>query len=124
MRLPAVLAVLSTAALASEPANFDAFLQSGRVVSLPGEAQALPGYASSVEPRLGVPAFFWAVPPAPGTPSPRSLGLTAEQAARRHLFTHAALYRLPVEQLAGSALVPWVLLLTSRRRRARQTPGR
>ncbi len=50
------------------------------------------GQVSSIEPRYGVPTFFWSSPAA----SPRAyrdMGLTPEQAARRYLLTHAELYR-------------------------------
>lgn len=49
------------------------------------------GLVSSIEPRLGVPTFFWS---SPGSARGfRDLGLTPEQAARRYLLTHAELYR-------------------------------
>ncbi len=48
---------------------------------------------TSIEPRLGVPTFLWSSPPALGGTTFRTMGLTAEQAARRYLVAHAELYR-------------------------------
>lgn len=89
MRLLSALVLIASSAFARDLPNVDAFLKSPVV----RPAIAGDGHVASVEPRLGVPTFFWAAPPAPGTRSPRDQGLTIEQAARRHLFTHAALYR-------------------------------
>ncbi|MDP2269894.1 MAG: myxosortase-dependent M36 family metallopeptidase [Archangium sp.] len=101
--LPALLLLGATASFAFEQPNLDAFTASKELRALPDGA--FDGHVSSIEPRLGVPTFFWAAPPAPGTRSPRDSGLTAEQAARRHLFAHAGLYRAAAAQLAESTLV-------------------
>lgn len=101
--LPALLLFGATASFAFEQPNLDAFTASKEVRALTDGAFG--GHVTSLEPRLGVPTFFWAEPPAAGTSSPRDSGLTAEQAARRHLFTHARLYRARSAQLAESTLV-------------------
>ncbi|MDP1824384.1 MAG: M36 family metallopeptidase [Archangium sp.] len=54
------------------------------------------GHVSSSEPRLGVPTFFWA---GPGSQQPVR-ALTPEEAARRYLVAHAALYRTTPAHLA------------------------
>ncbi|MDP1827466.1 MAG: myxosortase-dependent M36 family metallopeptidase [Archangium sp.] len=101
MRLLPALILIASAAFARDLPNVDAFLDSTGVRPAPSGD----GHIASVEPRLGVPTFFWAAPPAPGTRSPRDQGLGIEQAARRYLFTHAAMYRAEPAQLAEAALV-------------------
>lgn len=101
MRFLSALVLTASTTFARDLPNVDAFLDSTVV----HPAIAGDGHVASVERRLGVPTFFWAAPPAPGTRSPRDQGLTVEQAARRYLFTHAALYRSAPAQLAEAALV-------------------
>lgn len=72
---------------------------------LPSRSLTATSHVASVEPRLGVPTFFWAAPPPDGARSLRDQGLSVEQAARRHLFSHAALYRAQPAELAESPLV-------------------
>lgn len=52
-------------------------------------------------PRLGVPTFFWAAPVRGGR-SLRAQGLSAVEAARRHLVEHAPLYRGTAAQWASA----------------------
>jgi hypothetical protein len=60
------------------------------------------GRISSSEPRLGVPTFFWSSRKSAG-PALRSLGLSPEQAARRHIAEHAELYRGHASSLLDSS---------------------
>ncbi len=88
--------------LASEPANRSLPRLSERDL-----ARALPGVASEQEGRLGVPSFYWSALPEQPLHW-REAGVTAEQAARRHLFSHAALYRfLPGELAQAQAFRTW-----------------
>ncbi|MDP3237855.1 MAG: M36 family metallopeptidase [Myxococcales bacterium] len=90
----------------------DAFLRSRDVRAVAGPEGLSPaaraalrnGMMSSSEPRLGVPTFFWVGQPPAGTRTPRDQGLTAEQVARRTLFTHAELYRADRATWADSRL--------------------
>lgn len=59
---------------------------------------------SSMEPRFGVPTFVWLEAPRAGARGPRDEGLSAEQVARRVLFTHAELYRGEPVVWAGARL--------------------
>ncbi|HEY3450673.1 MAG TPA: myxosortase-dependent M36 family metallopeptidase [Myxococcales bacterium] len=61
----------------------------------------LQGRVSSLEPRFGVPTFFWATRDL--EPAPRSLGMQAEEAARFHLSRHAELYRATAGSLLESS---------------------
>lgn len=61
------------------------------------------GRVSQVEPRFGVPSFYWAGRD-PAFQSLRDQGVTAEQAARRYLFAYAGLYRLDAKGSAEKAL--------------------
>lgn len=91
-----LVALAGATALAGQ--DVDAFL------SQPGErpAPAWPsGAVTSTEPRLGVPTFFWAAPVRGGR-SLRAQGLSAVEAARRHLVEHAALYRGTAAQWASA----------------------
>lgn len=99
-----LLLLLASTALARELPNVDAFLDAKTTRALP-DTTAFDGHVSGVEERLGVPTFFWAAPPRAGTRSFRAQGLSPEQAARRHLFTHAGLYRALPAQLAEASLV-------------------
>ncbi len=96
----------ASAALA-EKTNLDVFVSTPgdraivdvRALSPMGQRALTEGRVSTIEPRLGVPTFFWAAAQA----APRSLrdmGLSPEQAARRHLFTHGELYRQDPKQIA------------------------
>ncbi len=106
MRLIAALLVFAgTTSFARDLPNLDAFTSSTVTRPLPDAASTFDGVVTGTEPRLGVPTFFWAAPPAPGTRSPRDLGLNIEQAARRYLFAHAGLYRADAAELAEAALV-------------------
>ena len=60
------------------------------------------GWISQVEPRLGVPTFYWAERSHAGRKTLRELGLTPVQAARRYLFENAAMYRQSSAALAES----------------------
>lgn len=79
----------------------DAFLTRVDRVGLPtsegltptGRAALASAFISSTEPRLGVPTFLWLAQPPSGARTPKEQGLSAEQVARRTLFTHAELYR-------------------------------
>lgn len=78
--------------------NYDQFGASSAQRELPrlsaaAKARAGIGFASSVEPRLGVPAFWWQELPDLKL-NWREAGVTAVEAARRHLFDHRELYRL------------------------------
>lgn len=96
-----VVLLLATAASAQQREPFDAFLAGRGANPLVDARQLSPqarqafelGQVSSVEPRYGVPKFFWASRPPPGTRSFRAQGLTAQQAARWFLLQHAELYR-------------------------------
>ena len=100
--ITAVLALSSVALAANEPRQraVDAFLSrrdvkplvDPRGLSSAGRAAFTGGFASSIEPRYGVPTFFWAAPRT-GERTYREMGLSAAQAARRYLLTHAELYR-------------------------------
>ncbi|MEW5737675.1 MAG: myxosortase-dependent M36 family metallopeptidase [Myxococcota bacterium] len=59
---------------------------------------------TSVDERLGVPMFVWATRD-PRAADLRASGVTAEEAARRVLFTWAALYRTTGAKLAEASLV-------------------
>lgn len=62
MRPLCALVLIASAAFARDLPNVDAFLDSTVV----RPAIAGDGHVASIEPRLGVPSFFWAAPPAPG----------------------------------------------------------
>ncbi|MBL8952485.1 MAG: myxosortase-dependent M36 family metallopeptidase [Myxococcaceae bacterium] len=88
--------------------GFDAFLNETTQRAI--DVDALPasvrdrvksGRVSAVEPRLGVPTFFWAERDAR---SLRDTGITSEEAARRHLFAYAELYRFAPAVLAKARL--------------------
>lgn len=99
-----VVCLASAAFAAGAPENFDAFTASPPSTALPSAANDVPGHVAHVEQRLGVPTFFWAAP----STAPRSFrdqGLTPEQAARRYLLAHAALYRTDAVSLAESPVV-------------------
>lgn len=70
----------------------DAFLESTERLPLPATPLAVSGTVSEVEPRFGVPTFYWADAARPAR-SLKDAGLSATEAARRHLAQHAALYR-------------------------------
>lgn len=97
-RLSIAVAALCSALAHAAP---DAFLTRGErreliapeALSIDARQAFANGFISSTEPRLGVPTFFWAGRPPAGARTPRDMGLTAEQVARRTLFTHAELYR-------------------------------
>ena len=105
----AALALASTAVWAGPP-EVDALATSTRRLDVPTRlsdgTQALVDRAriSSVDERLGVPTFVWAERD-PRAADLRAAGVTAEQAARRVLFSWAELYRVPGAQLAEAALV-------------------
>ena len=105
MRTFSAFVLIATASLGKDLPNFDAFASSKTVRGLSASPSAFDGHVASIEPRLGVPTFFWAAPSPPGTPSPRKLGLDIEQAARRYLFAHAGLYRAQPAELAESPMV-------------------
>ena len=63
------------------------------------QAHVRAGRISSTEERYGVPTFFWAARE-PNQKGLASVGLTPEQAARRHLYTYAELYRFEPSKLA------------------------
>lgn len=106
-RFMSALLVSSVALAANQPldsaedlAAVDAFLSrreslplvDPRGLSRAGRAALTSGLVSSIEPRYGVPTFFWAAP-LKGERSYRDMGLSPAQAARRYLLTHAELYR-------------------------------
>ena len=102
-RLSIVLVTLSLASSASArgpSSNLDVFTSSGgsrtgvdvRGLAPQTRARVIEGQIASIEPRLGVPTFFWAARN-PTSHSLRDIGLTASQAARRHLFDYGELYR-------------------------------
>ena len=105
MRALAVSLLVASASFGKDLPNVDAFAASKSVRAPPESLNAFDGHVASIERRLGVPTFFWAAPPAMGTRSPRDLGLSIEQAARRYLFTHAGLYRAAPGDLADSPMV-------------------
>jgi large repetitive protein len=101
--MSALLALSSVALAANEPVKekrIDAFLSrresrplvDPRGLTSAGRAAFANGVVSSIEPRYGVPTFFWSSPRA-GERSYRDMGLSPAQAARRYLLTHAELYR-------------------------------
>jgi hypothetical protein len=102
--------VLLCVLAAGGPPSFDAFLASPPVYApgdaLDAQARALfdHAYVSGFEARTGVPTVLWAPPPFAGQRSLRDLGLTDEQAARRHLFTWAPVYRFAPGALAEATL--------------------
>lgn len=95
-----LLSSLVMAATNEAPPAIDAFLSrresrplvDPRGMTSVGRAAFNAGLVSSVEPRYGVPTFFWSAPQ-PGARSYREMGLTPEQAARRYLLTHVEIYR-------------------------------
>jgi hypothetical protein len=99
-RLTLLTALCASVSFAQAPRR-DAFLQRGEARALPAVGELSPmtraavsaGFVSSIERRLGVPTFFWVGQPPTGARTPKDLGLSAEQVARRTLFTHAELYR-------------------------------
>jgi ribosomal protein L35AE/L33A len=99
--LPFPVLLLVASASWAAPVEYDAFLSERADRPVPelkafatsADRFAVEGQVSSTEPRLGVPTFFWAWRPAPGQRTLRDMGLSAAQAARRHLAAHAALYR-------------------------------
>ncbi len=115
MRHLVLAAVLATSVLATSSAfagvdlpPYDAFSKSPErkrvdVKALPAgvRERVLSGRISATEPRLGVPTFFWA---ARDGLDLRGAGLNPEQAARRHLFAYAELYRFRPAALAESQL--------------------
>ena len=113
VQLSAVVSLLSLAAVAQEQPRppVDLFLQDATqrdvlpAAALGAQAGALvrAGRVSAVEPRLGVPTFFWAARDL-SAPGPRAQGLTAEQAARRALWALAPLYRADPARLAEAPL--------------------
>jgi hypothetical protein len=90
----------------------DAFLSRGEDVPLREVGELSPstravvsaGFVSSTERRLGVPTFFWVGQPPRGARTPRDMGLSAENVARRVLFTHAELYRADRNRWAEARL--------------------
>ena len=85
-----MLGVVVALLTAGEHADFDSYASS-RVVYQPGDGLSLAARAllesahvSDFDGRRGVPDILWAPPAATSF-----RGLTAEQAARRHLFTWA-----------------------------------
>ena len=74
--------------------DYDAFLESpagpavGPVYSAAARDRLEAGWPSNLEPRLGVPTFYWAPRVAREATVLREAGLTAEQAARRWLFLY------------------------------------
>ncbi|MBX7101895.1 MAG: myxosortase-dependent M36 family metallopeptidase, partial [Myxococcaceae bacterium] len=101
-------------ALAAPAGRIDAFLESRSSVplvearELDASARALVerGRVSSVEPRLGVPTFFWPER-VEHAADLRAMGLTPEEAARRALVAYAPLYRAAPQRL-GEAKVQHV----------------
>lgn len=99
--LGSLLVFFSVAAVAAPQGRVDAFLSTRgerplvdpRALSSAARAAWDAGFVSSIEPRYGVPSFFWSSPAAPGTRSFRDMGLSPEEAARRYLVAHAELYR-------------------------------
>jgi hypothetical protein len=59
-----------------------------------------PGAVAHVERRNSLPTFIWAE----SGPSLKELGLSPEQAARRHLWTYASRYRVSPATLSGAEL--------------------
>jgi large repetitive protein len=103
------LALVSGAAPGEVRSPIDVSLRPGSrelptAAALPSATAALwrDGQISSVDARYGVPNFFWA--PRDGHGAFRAMGLTAEQAARRHLMVLAPLYRLAPNQLIEAKL--------------------
>jgi len=99
-----VLAALLTVNLP----GYDAFLKEpGRsavdVNALPASVRdrVLSGRIGATEPRLGVPTFFWSELDLRDW---RGAGLGPEQAARRHLFAYAELYKFRPAVLAEARL--------------------
>ncbi len=89
------------AALPEVPPAFDAFLDAEVAQPLVRTAE---GRVSSAEPRLGVPSFYWAARTRREGSSLKDMGLNAEEAARRHLYAHAHLYRQSPGRLAEATL--------------------
>ncbi len=106
--MSAGLVLVACVAMADEKPAIDAFLARREVkplvdasaLSRSGRAALAAGAVTSVEPRLGVPTFFWAGRAPAGTRTFREQGLSAEQAARRYLVAHAELYRGEVARWA------------------------
>lgn len=106
-RLGAMVVLLScVSALAATPGREtreprDAFLSGSegrplvdaRALSPEARTALQLGQVTSTEPRLGVPTVFWAERQPRGARTLRAAGVTAEQAARRYLASHAELYR-------------------------------
>ncbi len=94
-----VTLLLASSALADKT-EYDAFLSSKvrRVLPERGSLTTLgkqafdSGLITSLEPRFGVPKFF-NLAREPNARTLRSMGLTPEQAARRHLLRYAELYQ-------------------------------
>src|SRR5688572_8244991 len=101
----AALTLVSSLAFAEvDLPSYDAFLESPvrQEIDLKAMPEAVAfGRISATEPRHGVPTFFWAGRDGKGL---KALGITAEQAARRYLFTYAPLYRATGPALAETRL--------------------
>ena len=98
--ISSALLLISSFAIAAHDPQIDAFLTrresrplvDPRGMTTNGRAVFNSGFISSIEPRYGVPTFFWSGPIS-GARTFRDMGLTPTQAARRYLLTHAELYR-------------------------------
>ena len=94
------LLVLSSLSAVAAPPDFDVFLSrrdtrelvDPRALSTAARGAYASGFVSSIEPRYGVPTFFWAAPRQDAR-TLRDMGLTPVEAARRHLLEHVELYR-------------------------------
>jgi hypothetical protein len=99
----------------NEKPNFDALadapvvstLALGALAATATPAFAAPGMPFHVEPRLGVPTFFWALPasaPAGATLQTAGGPSREESAARAHLSRHAAEYRLDATDVKDAVM--------------------
>lgn len=107
-RFLSLILVLSPAVFAASlPPNVDAFLSRREVLPLvdarglnaAARAALTSGQVTSVEPRYGVPTFFWSGAERGGRTF-RDMGLSPAEAARRYLLTHAEIYRAEVGRWA------------------------
>ena len=98
--LVAVALLTSSFAVAANEPLVDAFLSrreskplvDPRGMNSSSRAAFMAGQVTSIEPRYGIPTFFWAAPQLTNR-SFRDMGLTPAEAARRYLLTHAEIYR-------------------------------
>lgn len=98
--------VVAALVASAEPPTVDVFLDSDRRVPRSVESSrearevARTLWVSQWEPRTGTPTSLWFPAPPAGARTPKDLGLTAEESARRALLAVAPLFRQHPAELA------------------------